>query len=92
MKESERLLAKIRRVNHQGMPPSNLFRVLRQYWPLGHYMLKIFGWRSAYSFWVTKMATATSAPANCNAARREQMVRMTLPRPGRTSPDSGSKE
>jgi len=55
MKRSERLLAKIKCQNHQGLPISNFFHVIKQYWPLAQYMLKKFGWRSWYSFWVTKL-------------------------------------
>jgi len=53
--KSKILLEKIKRKNHQGLPPSNLFHVLKEYWPLGRYMLKNFGWRSWYSFWFTKL-------------------------------------
>ena len=55
MKKADRLLAEIRRKNRQGLPITNFFHVIRQYWPLGQYMLKKFGWRSWHSFWVTKL-------------------------------------
>lgn len=58
MKESEHLYKEIRRVNHQGLPPTNFFHVMKEYWPLGQYMLRKFGWKSWYSFWYTKLFVA----------------------------------
>jgi MoaA/NifB/PqqE/SkfB family radical SAM enzyme len=58
MKNSDELLAEIRRTNHHGLPVSNLFHVLRQYRPLGAYMFRKFGMRSWYSFWYTKLFVA----------------------------------
>jgi MoaA/NifB/PqqE/SkfB family radical SAM enzyme len=52
------LREQIARERHQGSVfrrPANLFYVLREYRPLGQYMLKKFGWRSWYSFWFTKL-------------------------------------
>ena len=58
MKTSKTLLEQIRKENHQGMPVTNIFHVLKDYWPLGQYMLGKFGWRSWYSFWHTKLFVA----------------------------------
>ncbi len=52
------LSRKIKRMNHQGMPLTNFFVILKEYWPLGQYMLRKFGWRSWYSFWYTKLFVA----------------------------------
>jgi MoaA/NifB/PqqE/SkfB family radical SAM enzyme len=54
----ELLKQQIKTRNYQGLPLSNLFAVLKQYWPLGQYMLKTFGWRSWYTFWYTKLFVA----------------------------------
>jgi MoaA/NifB/PqqE/SkfB family radical SAM enzyme len=58
MTRIERLHQQIRARNFQGLPASNLFKVLKQYWPLGQYMLKKFGLRSWYTFWYTKLFVA----------------------------------
>ena len=58
MRRAEGLLERIRRKNHQGIPVTNLFHVFMEYWPLGRYMLKKFGWRSWFSFWYTKLFVA----------------------------------
>ena len=58
MKTSKELLKKIRRINRQGLPPTNLLFVIKDYWPLGQYMLKKFGWKSWHSFWYTKLFVA----------------------------------
>lgn len=58
MKQFERLLNRIKKENHQGLPVSNLFMVLKEYLPLGLYMLRKFGWKSWYSFWYTKLFVA----------------------------------
>ena len=55
MTESEFLLKRIKKDNHQGFPLINFFHVMKEYWPLGQYMLRKFGWRSWYSFWTTKL-------------------------------------
>lgn len=55
MQKSEELLKEIRRTNHQGLPMMNFFYVMKEYWPLGQYMLKKFGWKSWHSFWYTKL-------------------------------------
>jgi len=58
MTKAEDLFKEIKKVNHQGLPLTNFFHVMKQYWPLGQYMLKKFGWRSWYSFWYTKLFVA----------------------------------
>ena len=58
MQKIASLQRRIQKSNHQGLPISNLFIVLREYWPLSIYMLKKFGWRSWYSFWYTKLFVA----------------------------------
>ena len=58
MPKQNMLLSQIRAQNHQGLPITNMLHVLKQYWPLGQYMLKRFGWRSWYSFWYTKLFVA----------------------------------
>ncbi len=55
MKRSDKLLEKIRKINRQGLPATNFIYVMKEYWSLGQYMLKKFGWRSWYSFWATKL-------------------------------------
>ena len=55
MKRSDELLEQIRKVNRHGLPATNLFYVIKEYQPLGRYMLKKFGWKSWYSFWTTKL-------------------------------------
>jgi MoaA/NifB/PqqE/SkfB family radical SAM enzyme len=55
MKRSDELLQQIRKANRQGLPATNFFCVVKEYWPLGQYMLKKFGWKSWYSFWTTKL-------------------------------------
>jgi MoaA/NifB/PqqE/SkfB family radical SAM enzyme len=55
MKFTEKLLQEIRKKNHQGLPPTNLLYIIKEYRPLGQYMLKKFGWRSWWSFWYTKL-------------------------------------
>ena len=40
------------------MPVTNFFHVFMEYWPLGQYMLKMFGWKSWFSFWYTKLLVA----------------------------------
>jgi len=55
------LRGQIERVCHQGSVlrnPANFFYVMKEYWPLGQYMLKKFGWRSWYNFWFTKLFVA----------------------------------
>jgi MoaA/NifB/PqqE/SkfB family radical SAM enzyme len=52
------LRGQIERAAHQGSVlkrPANFFYVIREYWPLGQYMLWKFGWRSWYTFWFTKL-------------------------------------
>lgn len=52
------LREQIERACHQGSVfrrPTNFFYVMKEYWPLGQYMLKKFGWRSWYTFWFTKL-------------------------------------
>lgn len=58
MNRSDKLLQRIKAKNHQGLPVTNMIHVLRQYWPLGQYMLRQFGWKSWYSFWYTKLFVA----------------------------------
>jgi len=58
MKKSNILLSEIRKRNHQGLPVTNFFYVMREYWPLGQFMLKKFGWKSWLSFWYTKLFTS----------------------------------
>lgn len=55
------LRGQIERACHQGSvfrSPANFFYVMKEYWPLGQYMLKKFGWRSWYTFWFTKLFVA----------------------------------
>jgi len=52
------LRSQIGRVCHQGSVlrnPANFYYVMKEYWPLGQYMFKKFGWRSWYTFWFTKL-------------------------------------
>jgi MoaA/NifB/PqqE/SkfB family radical SAM enzyme len=58
MTKAKALLREIKRINHQGLPATNILYVMKEYWPLGQYMLKKFGWRSWYSFWYTKLFVA----------------------------------
>jgi len=58
MTKPDKLLKQIKAQNHQGLPVTNMIHVLKQYWPLGQYMLRQFGWKSWYSFWYTKLFVA----------------------------------
>ena len=58
MKKIESLQKRNKKLNHQGLPLSNLLIVLKEYWPLSIYMIKKFGWKSWYSFWYTKLFVA----------------------------------
>ncbi len=58
MNKTDELLEELRRVNHHGLPVSNLLHVLREYRPLANYMLRRFGFKSWYTFWYTKLFVA----------------------------------
>lgn len=55
MQDLSTLRRRIQKVNYQGFPVTNLFFVLKEYWPLGRYMLNVFGYKSWLSFWYTKL-------------------------------------
>lgn len=58
MLKIEELRKDIQKARHQRHPvkhPGDFLHVMKEYWPLGQYMLKKFGWRSWYSFWYTKL-------------------------------------
>lgn len=49
------LKQQIKKRSHQRMNIFDFLHVMGEYWPLGLYMLKKFGWKSWYSFWYTKL-------------------------------------
>ena len=54
MKKSEELLHQIRITCHQGLPITNIYYIIKDYWTDSLYMLRKFGLKSWFSFWLTK--------------------------------------
>jgi MoaA/NifB/PqqE/SkfB family radical SAM enzyme len=52
------LKQQIKKHSHQRMNLFDFLHVMKEYRPLGRYMLKRFGWESWYSFWYTKLFVA----------------------------------
>lgn len=53
--EIEDIKKKISQTQHQGISLVDFLCVMKEYYPLGNYMLNKFGWKSWYTFWHTKL-------------------------------------
>jgi MoaA/NifB/PqqE/SkfB family radical SAM enzyme len=54
----ESLSGKIQEVHHRRslhQHPFDFWHLMKEYWPVGQYMLKKFGWKSWYTFWFTRL-------------------------------------